>query len=79
MKNWKTGAAGLATAFFGFVLFSPEQFQHFPWLISLAKYAIAGGLASMGLMSKDFNSHSTVTEVNVASDKEAAKAKAASA
>ena len=61
MTNWKTTAVGLATAAFGFVLFSP---QYFPaWMIDLSKYAMVGGLASMGILSKDYNSHSTSGEV----------------
>jgi hypothetical protein len=53
LTNWKTSLAGVATAFFGFVLFSPECFTRRPVLIALSKYAIAGGLASMGILAKD--------------------------
>ena len=66
MKNWRTTTAGLATAFFGFVLFSPQTFAWAPWLVDIAKYAVAGGLASMGLLGKDYTSHSTVGEVQTA-------------
>ena len=38
-----------ATAFFGFVVFSPETFAHAPWLIALSKFAMAGGLAALGI------------------------------
>lgn len=52
LKDWKTSLAGIATAFFGFVLFSPE---HFPvWAVDLAKYAMLGGLASMGVLARDW-------------------------
>jgi hypothetical protein len=53
MKNWRTTTAAAVTAFFGFVLFSPETFAHFPWLLALAKYGFAGGLASFGIAAKD--------------------------
>jgi len=77
MKNWRTTAAGIATAFFGFVLFSPETFSAWPWLISIAKYATAGGLVSMGLLGKDFTTHSTVAQVETATaEAEVAAAKA---
>lgn len=63
MTNWRTSLMGLLTAGFGFVLFSPELFQHWPWLIALSKYATAGGLAGIGLFAKDSSTHSTREEV----------------
>jgi len=53
MRNWKTTVIGLVTALFGFVLFAPEHFKAWPWLIDFAKFATAGGLAAMGLFAKD--------------------------
>jgi hypothetical protein len=53
--SYKTTLIGAATAFFGFVLFSPEHFTQWPWLLDLSKYAFLGGLASLGVASKDFN------------------------
>lgn len=53
MKDWKTTAAGIATAAFGFVAFSPETFQKWPWLVALAKYSTIGGLACMGILARD--------------------------
>lgn len=53
--SYKSTLAGAFTAFFGFVLFSPENFMAYPWLIALAKYAFLGGLAGMGILSKDFD------------------------
>ena len=47
----KTTVAGLVTAIFAFVLFSPQYFP--PWLVDLAKFGMAGGLTSMGVLSKD--------------------------
>lgn len=52
-KSWKTSIAGLATAAFGFVLFSPDLFAHLPWLVAIAKYATAGGLAGLGILAQD--------------------------
>lgn len=51
--SWRTTVIGAATAFFGFVLFSPESFTAFPWLIALAKYAFLGGLAGLGIAARD--------------------------
>jgi len=53
MRSWKTTLIGLATALFGFILFSPQYFP--PWMIDVAKYATVGGLASLGYMAKDYN------------------------
>lgn len=53
--SWKSTVIGAATAFFAFVLFSPETFIAFPALIALSKFAVCGGLASMGLVGKDFD------------------------
>lgn len=53
MNNWKTTVISLGTAFFAFVVFAPEQFTAVPWLVSLAKFAAAGGLAAFGLVAKD--------------------------
>lgn len=55
MQSWKSTATGLFTAFFAFVYFSPETFAAWPWLIALAKFAVIGGLAAQGVLSKDFN------------------------
>jgi hypothetical protein len=69
MRNWKTSLAGILTAGFGFVLFSPDLFAHWPWLVAVAKYAMVGGLASMGFAAKDSTTHSTVAQVEDASAK----------
>lgn len=55
MRNWKTTAFGLATAFFAWVVFDPELFRSAPWIISLSKFAMVGGLAGLGLAAKDHN------------------------
>lgn len=66
MTSWKTSAAGVVSALFGFVLFAPEHFVQWPWLVSLSKFALAGGLAALGLFSKDATVHSTAPEVHAA-------------
>ena len=53
--SWKTTTAAAASAFFGFVLFTPESFVAYPWLIALSKYAFLGGLVAFGISAKDFD------------------------
>jgi hypothetical protein len=53
--SWQPTVAAIITAFFGFVLFSPELFADFPWLIAIAKYGAAGGLVALGLSAKQYN------------------------
>jgi hypothetical protein len=48
-SNWKHSWTLIATCVFGFVVFSPETFSRLPWLISLSKFAMAGGLAALGI------------------------------
>lgn len=55
VKNWKTTLAGVATALFAFILFSPETFSRWPWLVAIAKFATAGGIAGIGIAAKDNN------------------------
>lgn len=37
------------STFFGFVILYPELFQQHQWLVKLADYAAAGGLAGFGV------------------------------
>lgn len=53
MKNWKTSALGIASAFFAFVAFSPELFREWPWVLELSKFALVGGLAGLGITARD--------------------------
>ena len=53
MKNWKTTAAGVIAAGAAFVVFSPELFTAWPWVVALAKFAAAGGLATLGIVGRD--------------------------
>jgi hypothetical protein len=49
--NYRTTLIGFATAFFSFVVFDPTMFPH--WLVKVAAFAMTGGFASMGILSKD--------------------------
>lgn len=69
MTSWRSTVSSLVTAFFAWVAFSPELFQHWPWLISLSKFVALGGLVSLGLNTKDKQVHSTVSEVKAATVK----------
>lgn len=53
MENWKTTVSAVVTAFFGFIVFSPETFESLPWLISLAKFGAAGGMVAFGICAAD--------------------------
>lgn len=55
-SNWKTTIIGLTLSFTGFVAFSPSTFggEQAP-LVQLCKYITSGGMAALGIYSKDFN------------------------
>ena len=55
LTSWKSTVIGIATAFFAFVAFSPDIFYAHPAIVELAKFATVGGLAGLGIVSKDFN------------------------
>ncbi len=56
IKNWKTTAIGITLSFTGFVAFTPSTFggDQAP-LVQVCKYVTSGGLAALGIASKDFN------------------------
>ena len=56
IKNWKTTVIGITLSFSGFVAFSPSMFggEKAP-LVQFCKYVTTGGLATLGIVSKDFN------------------------
>ncbi|BAZ37360.1 hypothetical protein NIES4101_32810 [Calothrix sp. NIES-4101] len=56
VKNWKTTAIGITLSFTGFVAFSPSTFggEQAP-LVQVSRYITSGGLAALGICSKDFN------------------------
>jgi len=53
LKSWKTFASSLVTIVFGFIAASPEDFQHYPVLVHLAKYFALGGFAALGWHAQD--------------------------
>lgn len=54
--NWKTTAIGIILSFTGFVAFSPSTFGgEQAVLVQFCKYITSGGLAALGVYSKDFN------------------------
>lgn len=63
-RNWKTSTIACVTAFLAFVAFDPQWFPAV--IVSISKFAAMGGLASLGLASKDSSSHSTIAEVQTA-------------
>jgi hypothetical protein len=57
--SWKTTALGLVSAAAAFVLFSPELFAQWQWVVALAKFIMVGGLAGLGLAARDTDVHYT--------------------
>lgn len=62
--SWQPKVIALLTALFGFIAFSPETFQQWPWLIQLAKYVAIGGFVGLGFTTKG----ASVTGGTVAQD-----------
>ncbi|RUT00441.1 hypothetical protein DSM106972_075690 [Dulcicalothrix desertica PCC 7102] len=56
VKNWKTTTVGVVISFTGFVSFSPQTFggSDTPF-VQVCKYVTSGGLAALGISSKDYN------------------------
>ena len=57
MNNWKTTAVGCGLAIF-------QALNTYQGSKSWWGYGIAVGLAAFGVLAKDFNTHSTQTQVN---------------
>lgn len=54
--NWKTTVIGILLSFTGFVAFSPSTFGgEEAVFVQFCKYITSGGLAVLGISSKDFN------------------------
>jgi hypothetical protein len=53
--SWQPKVAGIVSAFFSFVLFSPDLFTAVPWLVAIAKYGLFGGLVAFGVVVKAYN------------------------
>lgn len=58
IKNWKTTTIGLVIAFTGFVTFSPDTFGGSnSFIVILSRYITSGGLAVLGIASKDYSTN----------------------
>ena len=56
VKNWKTTSIGVIISFTGFVSFSPTTFGgEDAAFVQVCKYVTSGGLAALGISSKDYN------------------------
>jgi len=55
INSWQPTVASIITAFFSFVLFSPDLFADYPWLIELSRFGAAGGLVALGISAKQYN------------------------
>jgi hypothetical protein len=53
--SWKTTLLGLISAAFSYIAFSPDDFANHQWLVHLARFVAAGGLAGLGIAAKDYN------------------------
>ncbi len=53
-KNWKTTTVGCITAASGYIAMFPAGFK--TELVNICKYIQVGGVASLGLVSRDFDS-----------------------
>jgi predicted exporter len=52
-KNWKTTTVGSITAVTGYIAMFPAGFKD--EVVNVSRYIQVGGLASLGLVSKDFD------------------------
>ena len=56
MRSWKTTASGLVSSGAALVVFMATQDVTLPhWVVVVAGFVLAGGLASMGIAGKDYN------------------------
>ena len=57
LSSWKTTITGLVSAGASFVMFSQQlnMIQYPKWALAVAMFAAVGGLASFGIMAKDYN------------------------
>jgi hypothetical protein len=56
MRSWKTTASGLVSSGAALVVFMATQGVTLPhWVVVVAGFVLAGGLASMGIAGKDYN------------------------
>jgi predicted exporter len=57
-RNWKTTTIGSVTAISGYIAMFPVGFT--AEAVNLARYIQVGGLASLGLVSRDFDTEKRV-------------------
>ena len=78
MKSWKSTLFGAISCVAGLVLALNNNGVVLPkWLVATAGYVLAGGLGGLGLVSKDWNAHSTTDQVQAATVAETKQAIAA--
>lgn len=65
MENWKTSVGGLLVAVGMLGRSMPEEFRPYCEFLGVV------GAALLGMTAKDFNTHSTVNEVNKATKEKA--------
>lgn len=68
MQNYKTTICGIITALSGFVVANPSMFAKWPIVGTIAGFIMAGGLAGIGVFAKDATTHSTMVQVQVATN-----------
>lgn len=71
MTSWKTTTAAIVGCTAGFITFTPQYFH--PMVVDLAKYIMIGGFATIGILGKDADVHSTVAQVQTSTKQEAEK------
>ena len=64
MTSWKTTISGTVTAGAGLVIALSSSGVALPhWLVVVAGYVAAGGMAALGIAGKDASVHSTAEQV----------------
>lgn len=56
LKNWKTTTVGFVLATTGFIAYSPNRFGgDQAMIVEVSRYIHMGGLATLGIVAKDYN------------------------
>jgi len=55
LSRYKTTILGLVSAAASFVLFAHGNIPMPAWLVTVAQFAMVGGLAGFGIVAKDYN------------------------
>jgi hypothetical protein len=56
MRSWKTTAGGCVSSLASLVVFMSTQGVSLPhWVVVISGFVLASGLASMGIVGKDYN------------------------